>query len=230
MKQIPNLDKYFATEQGDIYSTQRGRPKKMVATVDTSKYKRLQLRTKEGVKSFLVHRLVALTYLPNPLGLPQVNHKDGDKLNNHVDNLEWVTASDNMKHAYEIGIKSSSGESNSRSLFTEDQVLQIYYELLDGARISDLAKKYSSTKGRIGSIKDRTNWTYLLKDLPPIKMQSKREAMSDNTVRWICHRLQEGMQPTPILKLCENKNITVDQIYSIKARKTHTRISKDFHW
>ena len=51
-----------------------------------------------------VHRLVADMYLPNTNNLPQVNHKDGNKMNNHFNNLEWCTSSDNMKHARSIGI------------------------------------------------------------------------------------------------------------------------------
>jgi len=56
------------------------------------------IRKKIGRKKFLIHRLVAEAFLPNPENLPVINHKDRNKLNNHVDNLEWVTSKENLTH------------------------------------------------------------------------------------------------------------------------------------
>tara|TARA_A100001391_G_scaffold205421_1_gene206070 strand:- start:1487 stop:2026 length:540 start_codon:yes stop_codon:yes gene_type:complete len=63
---------------------------------------RLCVRTKKYSKS--VHRLVAIAFIPNPDGKPEVNHIDGNRLNNNLENLEWVTQQENIDHAVETGL------------------------------------------------------------------------------------------------------------------------------
>lgn len=67
-------------------------------------YLRVALSRKHKLTSFMIHRLVALAFIENPHNLPQVNHKDGNKHNNNVDNLEWCTNSYNQLHAYANGL------------------------------------------------------------------------------------------------------------------------------
>ena len=76
-------------------------------------------------KSLLVSRLVAKAFIPNPDNLPQVNHEDGNKSNNYYKNLGWVTASENMLHAYRTGLKSAKGCKNPNAKLTPEQVKYI---------------------------------------------------------------------------------------------------------
>lgn len=87
------FNNYHISEEGIVTNTKTGSILK--GEINNAGYRRVQLT---GRKRYFVHRLVAITYIPNPDNLPQVNHKNGNKLDNRVCNLEWVTASDNQKH------------------------------------------------------------------------------------------------------------------------------------
>ena len=69
------------------------------------KYERVGLVNEEGIRLYRVHRLVALAFIPNPNNLPCVNHKDGNKLNNSVENLEWCNYSENTLHSFKTGLQ-----------------------------------------------------------------------------------------------------------------------------
>lgn len=73
----------------------------------------LGLWKENNATAFSVHRLVALAFLPNPNDLPEVNHKDGIKTNNYIDNLEWVSTSENRKHAWDAGLRCRQAQSNT---------------------------------------------------------------------------------------------------------------------
>ena len=69
-------------------------------------YKTVKLVNAQGErKDILVHRLVAAAFIPKPVGKDYINHKDGNKINNCVDNLEWVSIKENNQHAYDTGLK-----------------------------------------------------------------------------------------------------------------------------
>lgn len=70
-------------------------------------YCEISLKLNKQEKRFKVHRLVALTFIPNPFNLPEVNHIDGNKENNTINNLEWCTSKENKKHGWENGLYNS---------------------------------------------------------------------------------------------------------------------------
>jgi hypothetical protein len=89
-------------------------------------YYRVPLTNKDHIKKYyLVHRLVAQTFIDNPSNLPQVNHINGDKSNNGVDNLEWCTREDNIKHAYKIGLNPSRKKIIEYIDSLEDRILKL---------------------------------------------------------------------------------------------------------
>lgn len=110
-----------------------------------------------------IHRLVATCFLDNSLNLPQVNHKDGDKTNNHVDNLEWCTSSENMQHRiHTLNIKPwKKGEDSNFVKLTEEQVRQIPILLEQGMRKYKIAELFNVGKTTITEITSGRSWKHL---------------------------------------------------------------------
>ena len=98
-KDIPNTF-YQIGSCGNIRNKNNGRINVPFDRNRTGYIRAILFDGKGGKKRYFVHRLVAQAFIPNPENKPMVNHIDGDRTNNCVENLEWVTASENMKHAY----------------------------------------------------------------------------------------------------------------------------------
>lgn len=85
-------------------------------------YLHVKLQTPTGRKTAYIHRLVAEAFMPNPYNLPQVNHIDGNKYNNHVSNLEWCTQEENNLHAQKLGLVGKQPPVSLRNKFLLDNL------------------------------------------------------------------------------------------------------------
>lgn len=96
--------RYAVSSLGRVISLSfKGVPRQKIMTQrDIASYLRVHLHINGKGKQVLVHRLVAMAFIPNPSNLPEVNHKNGNKHDNRVDNLEWVTKSQNKIHSIEV--------------------------------------------------------------------------------------------------------------------------------
>ena len=152
--QVSNIGR-FKRSKGTHYKV----PKVEIQTtpVGASGYKRKYL--KDLKINILVHRLVAEAFIPNPENKPQVNHKDGNRENNHVDNLEWVTPKENQDHAAKRGMfKGQEGENGPRAKLTWLQVGVIREAMSIGHRQRAIAKYFKLSQSAISLISVNKNW------------------------------------------------------------------------
>lgn len=108
-----------------------------------------------------VHRVVANAFIDNNELKPEVNHKDGNKNNNHVSNLEWVTKGENQSHAYKNVLRCSKGVNNPSSKLNETNVKNILKLLDRGVTAKKIAKAFCVAESTIGRIKNGQKWNHI---------------------------------------------------------------------
>lgn len=149
---------YKITDQGRIYSKIRNRYLKPYP--NPKGYLLIDLRG----KAYSVHRLVARHFSQLPLGFEvlQINHKDGNKKNNKMSNLEWTTNLENQRHSWENGRQAAKGSKVGASKLVEEEVLKIIAMLKKGNKSQrEIALEFNVAKSTIGKINTKKNWAHL---------------------------------------------------------------------
>ena len=104
-RDIPDYEGFYqVSDLGNVRSIRFNKIRNMKSW-DSHGYRAVELCMNNNRYTVGIHRLVALTFIPNPENKPEVNHKDRNKSNNNVENLEWVTQSENVAHAYRHGVE-----------------------------------------------------------------------------------------------------------------------------
>lgn len=117
-------------------------------------YKQVVLSKNGEHRIYRVHRLVAEAFIPNPLRLPEVNHKDEDRTNNNVDNLEWCTHQYNNSY----GNKPARGSKNPMARLTNEQVKEIRKRRAAGELLRTIAEDYGISLNHVGNIVNGRRW------------------------------------------------------------------------
>lgn len=125
---VPDTNgQYRISNFGRVYSLPRKRVRGglLKCTPDSGGYPIVNIYYKEKRMPVRVHRLVAISFISNPDNLPQVNHKNGNRGDNRVENLEWITNAGNARHAFDTGLNRNFGENNYASKLTENDIRTI---------------------------------------------------------------------------------------------------------
>lgn len=157
---------YYALEDGNIYSETSN--KNLSKHLDKDGYEKVRLVSLDGRHTYSVHRLILESFNPvDNMELLQVNHKDGNKRNNNLTNLEWTTCAENIQHACNNNLRHiQKGENNNQAKLSENDVKEIIKLLLEKELTQkEIGLKFNVTEDAIGAIKNKRNWKYLTKDI-----------------------------------------------------------------
>lgn len=172
------------------------------------RYHRITLteRNKNIKWTISVHRLVAELFIGEIEGFV-INHKDGNKLNNHVDNLEIVTIKENIRHAFDTGLAIGNiGEKNGNSILTEDKVLKIYNLIFLGKNNNEIAKIFNINFRTASQIRNGTKWKHLYNKFNMEKIPSKNCSYEIN----VCFKVIDDILNSNL------KNIEISKKYKIE--------------
>lgn len=226
VKVCPNYPNYAVSRCGRVFRISSG--KEMAQSLrGVPPYWYTRTCHNNVAKNVRVHRMIALTWIPNdsPDTKTQVNHKDGDKLNNSLENLEWVTNAQNIQHGMSE-ILSNIGENLYNATFTEEQVHEACKKLVEGYRTKDLAEEFGVTNDAMRKLKAGDTYFHIRKlyEIP----HTYRTDFSKETVMWVCERINEGISDINISKMSTNKNLKTIDVKRIRHKIRYKSISDMF--
>lgn len=157
---IPEIkDLYTITSNGEVFSDNSGKMK--TRNKGNTQYQIINFMREDGSKkTFRLHRLVMIAFSPiGNMEEMEVNHKDGDKTNNSLENLEWCTSSENQKHAFKNGLqKARRGEESNFSKLTKEDIDEIFRMRNAGMTQEKIANRIGCTRSNISYILSNKTW------------------------------------------------------------------------
>lgn len=228
IKEIKGFEDYFISDEGDVYSGKRGfRKRKPVP--DKNGYTTVSLSPDGNLtrKTLKVHRLVASAFIQSDIGDLEVNHLNGIKNDNRLENLELVSHRDNMAHASDSDLL-CRGEDRPSNKFSEDQIREVCRLLQDtDLFISKVAEATSVSETTCRGIYYGKKWQHIAKDyvFDRNKRKRGRGSLNEDQIREVCRLVNSGLGTKDI---SEKLGISYDKISKIKNKNTYTRITSQY--
>lgn len=208
---------HTAYSDGRVYNAKSATWLRFHLDNTTHGYLRVNLAHNGHIETWKIHRLLALCFIPNPDSLPCVNHKDGDKTNNDLDNLEWCTFTHNIVHAYKTGL-------NQR--MDDRRIHAICAMLANGARVKEVVDVMGVSQSLVTAVKRGVKYKdiaskYDIESGPP-----QRERLSTSNVEEICHML--STKSHTLKSIATLFNVSEDTIGNIYRGITFKSISSKY--
>lgn len=225
-KIIESYPNYSVDSEGRIFNNETGKEKAQYVNRDGYKVVDMYKNNKPTRKT--VHRFVALAFIPNPENKPCVNHLDGNKENNKVENLEWATYSENTIHAFETGLLvREKGEKVHNAIFSDEEIHQVCRMMQAGYRNIDIQSKLNVPKYLLKNIRNNGAWSHISCQY---NIPEKSRTLSEETIRWICEKMEQGYQNKEILEMSTNQKITKSILTKIRCFKMYVDIRKEYNF
>jgi hypothetical protein len=160
-KEVKGFERYYRVSSiGRIMSIRTNKILKISLTKEG--YNRIELNVNGNAQKFSLHRIVALSFIPEIDGKQYVNHINNIRNDNRIENLEWCTAKENQQHCIKEGRKPSiAGNKNAMSILTEQQVVEIRRLKLEGKRNIEIARQFNLDEKHISLIVLRKRWKHI---------------------------------------------------------------------
>lgn len=212
----PIYKQYLISDTGEVTNIISGRVLK--THINDNGYVLVSVTVGERkYKQYRVHRLVAETFLENPHNYSDVNHKDGVKTNNHVDNLEWCTRSYNIKHAKDLGLNTSRGETHVNTDLTNGIVEEACLLLQKGESLDAIKIKTGISKDVLVNIKNGRAWVHIAKNYD-IVTNPKPRLTKEDIINLYLDYWEKGISKNDLAK---KYPVNIKTVYRIINKQTH---------
>ena len=200
---------YLISDSGSVYSIKND--KYIKPHKNHRGYLRVGIYINGKAYKVSIHTMVIKTFGPQQKENQQVDHKDGNKENNDIENLEWVTPSENIRRAFKLGLKTAfKGESHAVSVYTDKFIDEMCKAISNGMSISDASKKFNFQSSYIYSIISGKNWAHISSKYDFSKSYSK-PIFSKEFYNDLQKLIESGMKKGDVI-------MELDKKYNVKSK------------
>ena len=219
---------YIMYYSGEIINIKNGHKVSVYPIDKYHRYCSVKLSVNNKPRTVQYHRLRMMVFYPvDNMEKLQVNHIDGDRNNNEFSNLEWVTPSENVLHAFKTGLsKPLKGESNPKSILTEDKVRKICEKLENGVPTTRIAKEFGVSSSLIQAIRSKIEWIDIASDYTfPEKKGNTRLTEQDAVA--ICEDILLGLSNEEI---AVKYGIKPSYVKDFRLKRTWVKVTQNYNF